>query len=75
MSWSPDNEVVALYSQSADAGVSTVYILVSQGSELDFLAEIPFSTSEFGEGQDLCIVVFLLPYILVLVVFGFSTAS
>lgn len=50
MKWSPDGEILVIFSCDDNCSVSTVYLLVCHGNELDFLTEFPFSTTEFGEG-------------------------
>lgn len=50
MSWSPDGELVTLYSQASDAEQARVYIIVCHGSDLQPLTDFPFSTADFGEG-------------------------
>jgi len=53
MSWSPDGEMVILYSRPAGEP-ATIYMLVCHGSdEIEPLTDFPFSQQEFGEGTSL----------------------
>lgn len=53
MSWSPDGEVVAIFTHSKVDEPDSIYLLVCHGAELEPLTDFPFSTDSFGEGNTL----------------------
>lgn len=50
MSWSPDGELLAVFTGNTDSEPSRVYLLVCHGDDIQPLTDFPFSSAEFGEG-------------------------
>ena len=51
MSWSPDGELLALFTANTNTDPARVYLLVCHGFDLEPLTDFPFSSAEFGEGK------------------------
>lgn len=52
MSWSPDGELVVLFTARDCNEPASIYLLVCHGSELEPLTDFTFCTDAFGEGSN-----------------------
>lgn len=51
MSWSPDGELLVVFSQADEEEQGRIYIIICHGAEMQPLTDFTFSTADFGEGS------------------------